>query len=128
MNFAEEISIITDALTYVELYGPDGFPPEDCTDLTKQAQRIIGRFDVIAPLARGNTRQRWLRLARQEIVAGFESLPADAHRGRRHLADGIEFIRRAIRGAAPKTAFIIGPDGVVRHVRDVNLNDRNAEP
>ena len=26
MNFAEEISIITDALTYVEAYGPDEFP------------------------------------------------------------------------------------------------------
>jgi hypothetical protein len=126
MNFAEEISIVTDALTYVEAYGPDGFPAEDCTDLTKEAHRIIGRFDVIAPLARGSTRQHWLALARQEIVAGFDSFPTDAHRGRRHIADGIEFIRRAIRGAAPQAAFVVGPDGITHHACDVDPKTRNG--
>jgi hypothetical protein len=34
MNFAEEIRIIIDSLSYVEVYGPDEFPAEDGTDLS----------------------------------------------------------------------------------------------
>ena len=69
MNFAEEISIITDALTYVEVYGPHEFPAEDCTDLTKEARRIL---------------------------------------------------------AVPQAAFVVGPDGIADHARDIDPNPRNA--
>jgi hypothetical protein len=126
MNFAEEIRIIIDSLTYVETYGPDEFPEEDGTDFGSEARRIIERFDVIAPLGRGSSRQHWLRLARQEIVTGFGSFPSDADRGRRHIGDGIEFIRRAIRGAVPQTAFVVGPDGVAHHARNNDPKPRNA--
>jgi hypothetical protein len=114
MNFAEEISIVQDSLTYVLSYAPD-FPEEDRTSLTKEARRIIGRFDAVATLARGGTRQEWLRLARQEIASGFEVYAADTARARRHLEDVQEFIRRAIRGAAPQPAFIVGSDSVAHH-------------
>jgi hypothetical protein len=126
MNFGEEIHIIIDSLTYMEAYGPDEFPAEDCTDLAKEARRIIERFDAIAPLGRGSTRQHWLRLARQEIVAGFESFLTDKDRGRHRIGYGIEFIRRAIRGAASQTAFIVGPDGVTHHSRDVDPKSRSV--
>jgi hypothetical protein len=125
MNFAEEIRIIIDSLTYVQVYGPDNFPEEDGTELGSEARRIIERFDVVAPAGRGSTRQHWLRLARQEIVAGFEVFSTDPPSGRRHIDDGIEFIRRAIRGAAPQTAFIVGRDGVTHHARDVETKTRN---
>ena len=125
MNFAEEIRIIIDSLTYVQVYGPDNFPEEDGTEFTTEARRIIERFDVVAPAGRGSTRQHWLGLARQEIVDGFEVFANDAESGRRHIEDGIEFIRRAIRGAAPQTAFIVGPDGVTHHACDIDAKTRN---
>lgn len=126
MNFAEEIRILIDSLMYVQLHSPDDFPAEGGRDLAKESRRILERFDVIAPLGRGSTRQHWLRLARQELVAGFEAFPADAPRGRRHIGDGVEFIRRAIRGAAPQTTFVVGSDGIVHPARDVTPEDGKA--
>jgi hypothetical protein len=128
MNFAEEIRIIIDSLTYVQVYGPDKFPEEDGTELSSEARRIIERFDVVAPAGRGSTRQHWLRLARQEIVDGFEAFPTNAEGGRRKIEEGIEFIRKAIRGAAPQTAFIVGPDGVTHHARDMIPRPATTNP
>ena len=59
-------------------------------------------------------------------MAGFESFPTDALRGRRHITAGIGFIQRAIRGSVFQTTFVVGPDGETHHARDVGLNDRNA--
>jgi hypothetical protein len=117
MNFAEEIRIIIDSLTYVDAYGPDQFPKEDNTDLSSETRRIIERFDVVARVGRGSTRQHWLSLARHEIVAGFDLFSSDAARAHRHFDDAIGFIRRAIRGAAPKASFVVGPDGVAHHAQ-----------
>src|ERR1043166_2652196 len=116
MNFVEEISFIADALTYVHSYAPD-FPQEDRTSLGHEARKIIERFDVVAALGHRSARQHWLRLARQEIVAGFDTFPSDAPRGHRHLTDAVEFIQRAIRGVAPKAALVVSSDGVVHHAQ-----------
>jgi hypothetical protein len=102
MNFAEEIRILIDSLTYVEAYGPDEFPEEDGTDFSSEARRIMERFDVVAPRGRGSTRQHWLLLARQELVAGFEGLFAEVFLA----AFSVEFLLRGKdRGGVRTTVF-----------------------
>jgi hypothetical protein len=93
MNFAEEISRIRDALIYVRLYAPE-FPSEDRKSVAEHGRWIIEHFDAIAPLARGATRQKWLSLSRQEIVAAFDVFASDAHRTRRHLEEAVAPLQR----------------------------------